>query len=468
MPRSALAATPENMPTPEQVRAELARESLPEFVRLFWPLIVPDQKLDWNWHHDELCELLESITRGDLKLLLINVPPGFSKSLIVSVMWPAWEWTGNPSLRYLTAAYTADNTIRDNLNVRTIVTSDLYRRHYGVKLASDQAAKVRFDTTAKGWRIASSVGGRGTGEHPDRIIVDDPMKAQDARSEAKREECNFWFDRTLSTRINRNPAFVVVMQRLHEEDLSGHLLAQGGYTSLILPMHFDPERSDPRDHRTEPRELLWPEVYPEEKVYENELRLGPFGAAGQLEQNPVPEGGALFKRDWFEIVDAAPADAERCRGWDIAETDGGGNWTVGTRLAQGQDGIWYVEHNVRAQSTLVDKLIRGTAESDGRRCKIREGSGSGKATIKARSILLAGYDYAASPETDSKIERAAPFRAQAQAGNVKLVRGEWNESYLDIVCSFPVGKFDDDVDSTSNAFNELVGANRYTGLKLTW
>jgi len=466
--------------------SSLAKQSLPDFIRLFWPIVEPTRKLSWNWHLDELCNVLSLVTSGKIKYLIVNVPPGTMKSLCISVFWPAWEWSSDPSLRYLTASYTDKNTIRDNNRVRDLVRSDLYQSHYSLRLA--KAGEERMDTTAKGWRIATSVDGQGTGDHPNRLIIDDPLKAKDSLSEtrAKINNANNWIDTTVSTRVALDPAIILVMQRLHELDPTYHMESKSGpYDSvsnplgvykLCFPMHYrayepptdiDPKGyiPDPRDHRTIPGELLWPEQWSEEKVKKEEEMLGPFASAGQLEQRPIPLGGGLFKRDWFEIVDAVPEKSIRCRGWDIAETEDGGDWPRGVKIAR-LGGTFYVESVVSARSTLVDALIKSTAEIDGKRCKIREGSGSGKATIKSRSMLLIGYDFDFSPETDSKIERANPFRAQCHAGNVKIVRGLWNEEYLSELCSFPAGKFDDQVDASSNAFNELVKV--ITGFGLTW
>lgn len=398
-------------------------------------------------------------------------------------MFPTWQWTRSPSRRYLTFSYSDVNTIRDNIRCRDIITSDWYQSNYDLRLSSSQSAKIRFDTVQRGYRIASSVEGQGVGEHPDCIIIDDPVKADvsTARSPIMLQKCSDWYSRTVSTRLNRNPAIILVMQRLHLKDLTGRLLAKdpGGWHHLCLPMEYEPEhldaqnvlvKPDPRDPRREPGELLWPANWSGEKLRGTKLFLGPFGVAGQLQQRPVPEGGGLFKRDYFKIVDSAPADTKWCRGWDIAETEeeeatDKSNWTVGVKMGYHREsGKWYISHVVRQQSTLTDSLIKTTAETDGKKCKIREGAGSGKATIAAHRIMLAGYDYDKSPETDSKIERAAPFRAQAEGGNVHLIKGDWNEVYLDIVCSFPVGVQDDDVDASSNAFNELVGTKRSTGL----
>jgi len=463
----------------------LAKQSLPEFTRLFWNCAQPGVPLSWNWHLDEICDVLTDVKAGKIKRLIINQPPGTMKSFIVNVFFPAWIWSEDPSQKFLTCAYSDDNTIRDNERVRLIITSEEFKHHYPLRLR--KAGAKRMDTTMEGWRIATSVGGQGTGDHPNYLIMDDLLKAKDSLSTTRAaiNEANAWVDITASTRIANNPAFILIMQRLHELDPTGYLLSKfgkwsesnpHGWHTVIFPMHYRPASGptivdpleyepDPRDKRKIPGELLWPSRFTEEMVRQEEISLADFGAAGQLEQRPIPLGGGLFKRDWFEIVDAVPEKAIRCRGWDIAETEDGGDWTRGVKIAR-LGGTFYVESVVSARSTLVDALIKSTAEIDGKRCKIREGSGSGKATIKSRSMLLIGYDFDFSPETDSKIERANPFRAQCHAGNVKIVRGPWNEEYLSELCSFPAGKFDDQVDASSNAFNELVKV--ITGLGLTW
>lgn len=459
----------------ERDRANKARDSFKEFIFQAWPLVEPQFPLVWNWHLDEFCSFLEDVYYGRIKRGIVNVPPGSAKSIIFSVLFNAWVWTKDAGKQFLTASYTIDLTLRDNRRLREIVQSKWYKDNFGVELSSDQNAKERFETTARGFRIATSVGGFGTGEHPNfLILIDDPLKASDARSEAKMKEANTWIDHTISTRVMHNPAIILVMQRLHEDDPSGHLLAKGGWTHFCLPMRYEARKansSDPRDipskrdHRTTEGELLWPEMWPEEKVEQEELLLG-LAASGQLQQRPVPEGGLLYNREWFDFVDRVTEEVDEVRGWDIAATDKeekkakSNNWSVGTKIARGRrTGLFYVVDNIREQKTFMDEVIKSTARMDGAECKIREGSGSGKATIKARALLLAGYDYAASPETSAtgdKIQRNNPFRAQCQARNVKILRGPWNEVYLSVLCSFPLGKCDDDIDSSSNAFNALV------------
>jgi len=459
-------------PALEAARA-LARKpklqlSLHDFIREAWQYVEPSNPLSWNWHLDEICEVLLAIHVGRLRRVIFNVPPGTGKSIIISVLFNAWEWSINPSLRYLTASYSDDNPIRDNRRLRDIVTTPWYRESFNFSLASDQSAKVRFDTHAKGWRIATSVGGLGTGEHPHRIQIDDSIKASDAKSDVKREKVHTWLDSTISTRIALNPAVILVEQRHHEDDATAHLLAKGGWERIKFPMRFvtfdgksEDTRPDPRDHREREGELLWPELWPEEKVRQEERDLGPYGASAQLQQTPIPEGGGLFKREYFDIIELhqVPAGCIEARGWDTADTQGGGNWTVGGRMAyHPRTQKFYITHVVRDQleSGKVNDLIINTAKLDGKKVRIAEGSGSGKAVTAARAKALLGYDYKVMSEVEDKVARAGGFRTQAESHNVLIVRAEWTEVVLDVLCHFPVGKFDDDVDSLSNAFNRLV------------
>lgn len=447
----------------QNARAELYRRSLKDFIHAAWPHVVPDQALSWNWHHDVICERLEAVSRGEVKRLLINVPPGTGKSILVSVLWPAWEWASNPSLRYMVCTYEQSLSVRDNLKTRALVQSEWYQGLFDVQLSKDQTAKTRFDTTAKGTRIGTTVGGMGTGEHPDRIIIDDPMKAQGATSRAELDTVTDWFGRTVSTRVQRDPAMVCIMQRLHEDDLAGHLRTKGGWTEVVLPMEYDPERPDERDKRLHAGDLLWPDAWPREKVEALKIDLGAFGVAGQLQQNPVPEGGGLFKRDWFIPAPLPPLHTvkTRVRGWDTASTKDGGDWTVGVLLWETHEGLVYVVDVIRIQEEPGDvhAMIVATAAQDGRQTAImeeREGGSSGKSVGSFRARALSGYTYESVPVQKGKADRADAFRAQAQAGNVRVLQGaEWLGPYLNVMCSFPVGKHDDDVDATSVAFNYL-------------
>src|ERR1700689_5300655 len=227
----------------DEIDRELASRGLRDFVRLAWPIIEPSTPFVPGWHIDGIVDHLEAVTRGDIRNLLINVPPRHMKSLLVSVLWPAWEWIQWPERRWLYSSYAATLSIRDSVKCRTLIESPWYQARWADRyaLASDQNTKTRFDNNRSGYRIATSVGGSATGEGGDRIVCDDPHNVQDAESDSVRKATLVWFDVVMSTRVNdpRTAAKVVVMQRCHQQDLSGHLLAQGGWEHLCLPAEYE-------------------------------------------------------------------------------------------------------------------------------------------------------------------------------------------------------------------------------------
>ena len=205
-----------------KVERELAARSFREFVLQAWAVIEPLTPFVPGWHIDAIIEYLEAVTRGEIRNLLINVPPRHMKSLLVSVLWPAWEWIAHPERRWLYSSYAATLSIRDSVKCRTLIESPWYQRFWGDRyaLASDQNTKTRFDNNRSGYRIATSVGGTATGEGGDRIVCDDPHNVQDAESDSVRKATLDWFDVVMSTRVNdpRSAAKVVVMQRCHQQD----------------------------------------------------------------------------------------------------------------------------------------------------------------------------------------------------------------------------------------------------------
>ena len=275
-----------------------AEDSLYEFMEQAWGIVEPGVTFKGNWHLKAICDHLEAVSTGEINNLVINIPPGCCKSILVSVMWPAWEWTRNPKLRYMGASYGADLAIRDAMKCRDIVLSEWYQERWPeVQIRAGADQKTKYELITGGWRMATSVGGRATGEHPDRKIVDDPLSASQADSDAERESANTWFDRTLSTRgESRGARTVVVMQRLHERDVTGHIIADlTGYEHLCLPMKYEGNRGKTsigwEDPRTTEGSLLWPEMFPAKSVDKLERLLGEYGHAGQLQQRPAPAGG---------------------------------------------------------------------------------------------------------------------------------------------------------------------------------
>lgn len=294
------------------------QKSLRAFIETFWPIVEPARELVWGWALDAVVKHLEAVADGRIRNLLINVPPGFLKSLATDVFLPAWEWGPRrmPSLRYLTFSYSSSLTERDNGRFAQIIQSPLYRSLFGdvVTFRPYALGATKVANLQTGWKIASSVGGVGTGERGDRLVIDDPHNVKDAESEAVRSETVRWFRESLTTRYNdpSASATIVIMQRVHEDDVSGTILSEfEDYVHLSIPMHYDPARhcvtyTDDgeffwEDPRTEDGELAFPERFPDEVVARDEIRMGPSASAAQFEQSPQPRHGNIIKDEWWKL-----------------------------------------------------------------------------------------------------------------------------------------------------------------------
>jgi len=300
-----------------------AESSLIEFVRQAWHIIEPGNEFSEGWHIRAICDHLEAVhngeDHGDINRLLINVPPGCMKSLLTSVFFIAWVWTRAPHVRFLCSSHSQNLAIRDSTKTRRLIMSDWYQERWGdaVVLADDQNAKTKFENSAMGFREAVAAGSI-TGSRGDIVIVDDPHSVEGANSDAMRESTAEWYREALTTRLN-NPersAIITIMQRLHEEDVSGIILSNNlGYTHLCLPMEFDPLRRCETeigfvDPRTEEGQLLFPERFPPEVVARDKHALGPYAYAGQFQQTPSPKGAGIIPRDAWVLYDEDEAAAQ--------------------------------------------------------------------------------------------------------------------------------------------------------------
>ncbi|MER8925798.1 phage terminase large subunit [Mesorhizobium sp. M0859] len=460
----------------ERIRARC--ETLAGFVREAWHVLEPTTKLVWNWHLDAICQHLEAVTDGRITRLLANVPPGSSKSMLVSVMWQAWEWgpRGLASMRYLTTSFNDGPVKRDTRKCRDLMLSDWYRALWPEVLLT-RAGETSFANSKTGTREGVAFGSL-TSQRGDRLVIDDPHSTETAESAADRLATTRKFREGAQNRLNHQEksAIVVIMQRLHEEDVSG-IIEQIGmdYVRLMLPMEFDLERACEteigfKDPRTYDGELLDPARFPADAVAKLKRDMGSYAYAGQYQQRPAPRSGGMFQRSDFEVVDAVPAGARRCRAWDFAaskEKPGKHpDWTVGLRMAH-KNGTFYVEDVERDRWSPgeVETKLKNIATHDGLEVTIRmpqDPGSAGKSDAATKLKLLAGWDVKALPVTGDKATRAKPASAQAEAGNVKLVRGRWNEKFLDEVCSFPNGQFDDQVDAFADALNELALGSTFT------
>jgi len=448
-----------------------ASPPLREYLNIVWPVVNPGTPFTPGLHIDAMCEHLEAVYKREIRNLAITVAPRHTKSFVVSVAFPTWTWTMNPALRFVCASYRADLSIRDAVHSRRIIEGEVFRSRWpNVVLTTDQNVKTRYENSMGGARIAVSVGtagggGGATGEGGDFTICDDPHDMTKIASDTSRQFVIDWYKYTWSSRLNDQATGcrVLVMQRGHMKDLVGELLEQGGWEHLNLPTEFDPKRRcftsiGWRDPRTEPGELLCPARFGPDEVARAKAELGEFGWASQHQQYPVPYGGGLFKRSWFEVVAAEPTRVvDRCRAWDCAATVDGGDWTVGTLVSLTTDGWVYVEDVIRVQVGPgdVDKLIIETAHMDGLHVRIFEeveAGSAGKAIVAQRARKLGGYAYHAERPTGAKQQRWQPFATQAQLGNVRVVKGAWNRDWFAEVCAVPNAAHDDQADSVAYAY----------------
>jgi len=470
-----------------EIDNELATRSFREFVRLAWPVVEPSTPFVPGWHIDAIIEHLEAVTGGQIRNLLINVPPRHMKSLLVSVFWPAWEWIRWPERRWLYSSYGAQLSIRDSIKCRRLIESPWYQERWGDRFAltSDQNTKGRFDNDRSGYRLATSVGGAVTGEGGDRIVCDDPNNVNEAESDSVRKATNDWFDVVMSTRVNdpKTAAKVVVMQRCHQQDLSGHLLEQGGWDHLCLPAEYEGSRrvtsigwSDPRkDHG----ELLWPERFGITELNSLKRTLGSYAAAGQLQQRPSPAEGGMLKRHWFRYwqpkganlppvpvrmadgtIESYPAHQVKwfddviqswgCAFKDVATAD----YVVGQ--VWGRVGVSYVlidQIRARMDCPATVKAVRQLSEKYPQAlAKLIEDKANGSAVIQMLTHEIPGL-IPVNPQ-GGKMARAAAVSPLIEAGNVYLLHPQyapWVDDFIEECAAFPNGAHDDQVDAMTQA-----------------
>lgn len=352
-----------------------------------------------------------------------------------------------------------------------MIESDWYQDWFRPtwKLADDQNAKGLYRNTLGGFRQAMGFQSRIVGDRADALFVDDPHDAAEVESDLIRQGVLDRWDSAIANRLNdlRSSVRIGIMQRLHEADWSGHVLGSKVWEHLCIPQEFEPDRSRTtaigwRDPRTEEGELLFPQRFTPAILKQERARLGAYGYAGQHQQRPAPREGGMIQRGWLKIVEAAPTGGPIVRYWDKAGTEGGaGARSAGVKMTRGADGKFYVLDVVKGRwsSGGREQTIRQTAELDGRGTHVwteQEPGSGGKESAENTIRNLAGWVARAEPVSGDKVTRARPFAAQAEADNVRIVKGEWNAEFIEELSLFPNGKLKDQVDATSGAFNKLA------------
>lgn len=413
-----------------------------------------------NWHHEKICKALERVYRGDCKRLIINIPPRHSKTELAVVNFTAWALGKSPDANFLHVSYSATIALDNSKKTRRLVHSDAFESVFGELADRGNASSERWRTISGGEFYATGAGGAITGFAAGKmgtgfggaIIVDDPHKANEANSDVRRKGVIEWFKNTLYSRRNSpDTPIIIIMQRLHEEDLSGWLLNGGmgdKWEHLCIPAVNERE------------EALWPSMMPIDDL--NEIKKSaPYVFAGQYMQTPAPAGGGEFKREWFPVIDAIPAGTRFARGWDLAATQGAGDWTVGAKVGVMPDGRFVVADILRGRESQlgVERMIKSAAQADGAAVQIslpQDPGAAGKNWAASMVRMLAGYRVRATLEAGDKVTRSKILRSQAEAGNVLVLRGRWNADFFSELEMFPVGKHDDQIDATVRAFSEVA------------
>jgi predicted phage terminase large subunit-like protein len=362
-------------PLEAAIQAELVRrdrEILPhsfhEFIRAAWAEIDDSPFCD-NWHLDAICEHLEACAKREIRNLVINIPPRLGKSTLGAVLFPAWILARNPSETLLFSSYSSSLAIRDSVKCRALVESDWFQARFPhVVIRDDSNLKTSWLTTAKGGRQTTSVGGTVTGMGGSILVVDDPLNASEAESAAEREKANTWFSETWSNRIAGDPAqavSIVIMQRLHANDVSHLCINKMGYERLVLPMEYEGDKHVTkigwRDPRTEIGDLMWPQRWSKEVVLEQKLKSGEYAWAGQYQQRPAPRGGGIIKDKWLRFwYDPSISEPE-----PVSVPDGNGSFIECAQVEL------YAAGPKRIPSLMsIDAAFKGTATSDYTVCQI--------------------------------------------------------------------------------------------------
>ncbi len=491
---AAQAKVAEDQSTLEEQRAACTA-SFATFLRAAWPQ-VERRPLVWGWHNDAMCEHLEAVTRGDIKRLLITVPPGSTKTLTVQVMWPAWEWICDqhprsdafpdgfrPDIGYIFASYQANLARRKSLLCRQLMETHWYRELFGDRWMPNTAqwSASMFRNNKGGWRLATSVGGEATGEHPDRQVFDDPTKPQDVlggtqgNTKLVLENVKTWWTQTMSLRkADESAARIGIAQRIHELDLPGILIKEGGYEELRIPMHYEPKfhtqtvlKRDAagapvkawEDPRKEAGELMCPARFSADECATRKKDLGPQGYAAQEQQRPAPSGGALYKRHYFKHWVVRPREgvwiiAGDCTFKNLDTSD----W-VALQVWVSMAPNFYLIDEVRERLDVLETCqailsLRSRYPKVG--ATIIEDAANGPAVVQIMSRTVPGMELV--PTGGGKYARANATSVYHASGNVYLPpedRNPWVQDYIEEHLSFPVGAYDDRVDAQSHAIVKL-------------
>lgn len=436
--------------------------------------VSPEANYQHNWHIDLIAEYLLACQKGEIKRLIINIPPRHLKSISVNVAFPAWLLGHNPGEQIMCASYSQDLSFKHALDCRLVMQQQWYQDLFpATRIVEDQNTKRKFITSARGHRIATSVGGTATGEGAQFLIVDDPLSAQQGESTAFRETANTWFDQTFSTRLNdkKTGCIIVIMQRLHEEDLTAHLLAKGGWEHLCLPMVAEKDETLKRGYLTVERktgDFLHAERNGQKEINDLKIELDSYAYSGQYQQRPSPEGGGEFRKEWLQYYDSlAPHTLNYYIFVDPANSKNkDSDYTAMVVMAAGGDGNLYLVDlvrdrlNVREREEKLFELHKKyrpksvVYEKYGMQC---DTDWLSKA-MEDRNYRFHLQEIGGRLSKNDRIKRLIPYFADRKIYLPKvLFKTNYKNQAIDVIdefviqeyCTFPVGIHDDLLDAMS-------------------
>ncbi len=415
-------------------------------------------------HHRLLIEELEALSRGETDRLMVQMPPGSAKSTYASILFPAWWFTQHSHNSIIAASHTAGLASYFGRRARSVITEEA--QSLGYTISHLDHANSHWSTSNGGEYYAVGIRGAMIGRRADLAIIDDPVKSlAEAESSFDRDRIWDWYRSDLIPRLKPKARIVLIMTRWHQDDLCGRLLEQSPEEWRCLRLPALAEAEDPLGRS--PGEALWPEWENIDALSRRRASVGERAWLAQFQQSPRPDAGTLFKVSCMDLIDALPPGmlGPVVRAWDLAATAATGNkdpdWTVGVKLMRSASGHYTILDVVRLRGSAHDseESITRAALVDGRSVTIglpQDPGQAGKSQVAYLSRLLAGHHIVSSRETGAKTTRAVPVASQIEAGNVTLVRANWNHAFIEELRDFPFGRKDDQVDALSRAFDMLL------------
>lgn len=449
----------------EHLETQALRADFSLFLERCFYALNQNQNYLANWHIDTLCHYLKAVEDGHIRRLIINIPPRYMKSLTVSVSWPAWLLGHSPHKRVIVTSYAEKLSLKHSLDCRMLIQQPWYQRCFPELIFSTgQVEKHKFVTTEQGLRLASSVGGTLTGEGGDILIADDPLNPLHAQSQTLREKTNQWFEHTFTSRLNdkKRGAIIVVMQRLHAEDVSGFLIKKGGWEVVNLPAIAEETSCYPHYFRLN-GEALHPARENNADLRKLQHEMGSLTFSAQYQQRPKPKDGAMIRRNWLKYAEP-PSHGDIIHSWDTAIKTGSQNDPSVCITARLHDGHLYLIDVIREKleyHQLRQRIIE-LAERDSPHAILIEDKASGQSLLQDLRQETTLPLIPVLPKQD-KITRFARITPLIEGGRLFIrPHTPWLTEFETEVLSFPATKHDDQVDALSQLLNWWQKTHRHT------